>query len=288
MTQLHIASFATESEQPAVTRMLALLATKLQAEGVNVSHWAVTDYHALFDMPEGCVRIVSLAHELANTHLPWAEAEAMLEQRCALLCAAGGPVVVTTVFRHVDLPGEEDNGRSHALRVRIRRLNFLAAELSRRHGVFVADVDRILADTGGGARRTDYRLGGDAAADLAARGLAQVLVNNTLDAVMPFEAQERVMAALLAEYPVQRPCADVLPQEVISMGRGRRRQIVTTITDTVDENHMATMIRRVLSGQIPPRQAFEKLVSAVRKRGLRDSIDAVTTGMFRLLRASAP
>ncbi|MCE2574216.1 SGNH/GDSL hydrolase family protein [Komagataeibacter sp. FNDCR2] len=288
MTQLHIATFTTENELPALTRMLALLGERLGAEGVTMSHQAAAGHDALLDMPEGSVRVVSLAHELANAHVPWAEAERMLEHRCAALCERGDPVVIMTVFRHVDLPGEDDHTRSHALRVRIRRLNFLATELSRRHGVFVADLDRILADTGGVPLRTDYRLGGDAAVELAAQGLAQVVVNNALDAVMPFEAQERVMAALLAACPVQRHAADVMPQEVISMGRGRRRQIVTTITDTVDENHMATMIRRVLRGEIPPRQAFEKLVSAVRKRGLRDSIDAITSGMFRLLRASAP
>ncbi|MFT9375396.1 SGNH/GDSL hydrolase family protein [Komagataeibacter saccharivorans] len=287
MTQIHIATFVTENEQPTISRTMSLLRKGLEAEGASVSHMVATDYDSLLAMPAGSLRVMSMAHELTNTHVPWVQVAHTLDQRCALLCERGDPVMITTVFRHVDIPDEDDGGYSHALRIRIRRLNFLAAELSRRHGVFVADLDRMLADTGGTTLNTDYRLRSDTAAMIAAQGLALVVVNNALDAFMPFEAQERAKAILMAECPVQRNAASVMPQEVIAMGRGRRRQVVTTITDTVEENHMATLIRRVLTGQVPPGQAFEKLVSAVRKRGLRDSFDAISSGMFRLLRPSA-
>ena len=88
-------------------------------------------------------------------------------------------IFICNIFRHVDL-GINRNA-NHLLRERIRRLNLLALELSQTHGVGVIDIDRAMAHSGGRMLASDYRLGSQAALDVAGHTIAWTLFNFGLD-----------------------------------------------------------------------------------------------------------
>jgi hypothetical protein len=184
------------------------------------------------------------------------------------------------VLRHTGA-GEPD--ASHR-RIRIRRLNLLAAEISREHGAVVIDIDRLLADVGARRLGTDYRLQGAAAADLAGNSIAMEIILNGLDAFASVDVQDRARA-VLAEYKsaVALALPEIRPLNLISMGQGRRKQIVTTVIDTDQEAHVGWLIQQVLKRQIPPLEASNKLLQAVRRRGPKESLAMLASGVVRLI-----
>ncbi|GBQ87149.1 hypothetical protein AA13595_2087 [Gluconacetobacter johannae DSM 13595] len=281
MKQISVAAFVPPGEHATVARAAHILQAALGDEGAELACATVADFDRLQTATPGTIRIASLTPELDQLDTPWSEVEARLRQNYAALCDSGDTVLVTTIFRHIG--AQRDPDRAEALLVRIRRLNLLATELSRAYGLFVVDLDRIFSDVGAVRVLTDYGLDGQAAAELAGHALALGIVDNALDAALPFEAQERVKRAITASQPAIRPAPDLVPGNLMTMGKGRRRQVVSTITDSVQDNHVGWLIRQVLKGQIPPRQAADKLIHAVRRRGVQESLGLLTSGMVRLM-----
>ncbi|NVN11119.1 MULTISPECIES: SGNH/GDSL hydrolase family protein [Nguyenibacter] len=283
MKKIEAVFFGDAHERQVIARAASLLSDALESQGASLSHMMVHDFDSAVNAAPGTIRVMSLAPALRALDTPWPEVERDLLARYEALCAAGDPVLVPTLFRHVERSGQPDGAR---ILLRIRRLDLLAAELSRLYGAFVVDVDRVFADTGAMRLKTDYRAEGDAATELAGYTLALGITDNALDAALPFEVQERVKARIVAQAPASRPVPEITPRELMVMGKGRRRQVVSTITDAVQDNHVGWLLRQVVKGQIPPGQAIEKLVHAVRRRGVQESFSIVTAGLFKMIRAT--
>ena len=161
------------------------------------------------------------------------------------LCRRGDPVFVCTLLRHAEL---DDPDLALHRRIRIRRLNLLAADISRQSGAFVIDIDRRLADVGARRLGTDYRLHGATAADLAGNAIAREILVNGLDALASAEVQDRARAALARCQP-----AIALPslmRHLMPIGHGRRKQMVATVTDINQQGDASWLIRQVLRRRI--------------------------------------
>jgi hypothetical protein len=221
---------------------------------------------------EPCIVITSLLLETENYQEDWPDLEERLRSRYAALAADAADIVfVTTVFRHIS---EGDAAQRELLRLRIRRLNRLAADLSREYGIMVVDLDRDLADIGGRRLQTDYRLGGEYAEQVAARSMARALVSAGLDNHVPFELQSLVQEALSKEQltfsgPVT---TEVAPSNVLVLKSGRQKQVVKTIVNTDSGGHAGWLFYLLLSGKYSFKDAFLKLKGSVARRGLRASI----------------
>ncbi|HYS88019.1 MAG TPA: hypothetical protein VEN78_23920 [Bradyrhizobium sp.] len=225
----------------------------------------------------GSILVSSLVLEV-DAPEPWTDVEQRLRGIYAGLCARGDPVFICTVLRHTGA-GEPDASRR---RIRIRRLNLLAAEISREHGAFVIDIDRQLADVGARRLGTDYRLQGAAAADLAGNAIAMEIILNGLDTLASVDVQDRARA-MLAEYKSAVALPEIRPNNLMSMGQGRRKQIVTAIIDTDQEAHVGWLIQQVLRRQITPLEASNKLLQAARRRGAKESLAVLASGVVRLI-----
>ena len=225
----------------------------------------------------GSILVTSLVLEV-DTPEPWTDVEQRLRGIYAGLCARGDPVFICTVLRHTGA-GEPDASRR---RIRIRRLNLLAAEISREHGAFVIDIDRQLADVGARRLGTDYRLQGAAAADLAGNAIAMEIILNGLDTLASVDVQDRARA-MLADYKSAVALPEIRPSNLMSMGQGRRKQIVTAIIDTDQEAHVGWLIQQVLRRQITPLEASNKLLQAARRRGAKESLAVLASGVARLI-----
>lgn len=150
---------------------------------------------ALPDETGDAIMISSLGPEVGAAMRDWPSAEARLERDYRALAGRRPEALfLCTVFRHV--PAGPDEEAQVALRLAIRRLDFLAVRLSHATGLNVIDLDRALADTGALSLATDYRLGGAAAAKAAGREIAGAILAAGLDAWMSPEVQERAAAAL--------------------------------------------------------------------------------------------
>ena len=278
---IRIAAYAGDGERRAIEAAGRRLADALtEAEGMPRAIEA--DF---VEAPEqlaerDAIRVASLLPEVAHRETPWRQEEARLRALYAPLCESGSPFLFLTILRHVDASGED--GEADRIRVRIRRLNLLAIELSREHAVCVIDLDRVLADVGARRLRTDYRLGGDAAA-LAARTIATGIAVDALDGIVPFEVQDRARAIIAAQDATAATPTPTMGQNLMTLGRGRRRQTVSAITQTVPADHVGWLIRQVASGRIGPREAISKVGMAVRRRGARDSLALLTSGIGRMI-----
>lgn len=279
MTRIQIAAFVTENERLALSSGGGLLSRALEAEGAALDYAAVSSSAELSQAAAGTIRLMSMATQLASVDTPWAEVQAELSAWISDIAGTGDPVLVATVFRCITAE-QDPEGR---LLTRIRRLNLLAAELSREFGVFVVDLDRVLTDIGGMALDTDYRLQGKLAADVAGQALAMCVATNALDLYIPFEAQERTLAYLRAHDQAVHPEAVLTPANLMSMGSGRRRQRVSTNTDAVQEDQVRWLIDQVLKRKIGLGEASQKLLMAVRRRGARESFTLLAAGMARLI-----
>lgn len=279
MTRIQIAAFVTENERLALSSGGGLLSRALEAEGAALDYAAVSSSAELSQAAAGTIRLMSMATQLASVDTPWAEVQAELSAWISDIAGTGDPVLVATVFRCITAE-QDPEGR---LLTRIRRLNLLAAELSREFGVFVVDLDRVLTDIGGMALDTDYRLQGKPAADVAGQALAMCVATNALDLYIPFEAQERTLAYLRAHDQAVHPEAVLTPANLMSMGSGRRRQRVSTNIDAVQEDQVRWLIDQVLKRKIGLGEASQKLLMAVRRRGARESFTLLAAGMARLI-----
>lgn len=239
---------------------------------------------------QACVVITSPLAEVANHQEPWPSVERRLRQSYQRLAARDDVVVfICTVLRHVS--ADESAGQAQSKRVRIRRLNLLAAEISRETGIYVIDLDRSLADIGARALQTDYRLGGSYASEVAAKFMALAVISAGLDAFVSFEVQDQAKTMVaesqldLASRQVAAP--DIKPSNVLALGTGRRKQVVQTVVDTNTENHTSWLIRLMLSRQFGIADAVTKLKESIARRGWRASIVMILAAMQQLWRDRA-
>jgi hypothetical protein len=226
----------------------------------------------------GSILVTSLVLEVDTPEL-WEDAEPRLRKLYAGLCERGDPIFVCTVLRHT---GAGEPALALRRRIRIRRLNLLAADISREHGAFVIDIDRRLADVGARRLGTDYRLQGAAAADLTGNAIAMEIVLNGLGTLASFDVQDRARD-VLAQYKSAVALPEIKPKNLMAMGQGRRKQIVTTIIDADQEAHVGWLIQQVLKRQITPREASNRLLQAIRRRGARESLAVLASGVVRLI-----
>jgi hypothetical protein len=226
----------------------------------------------------GSILVTSLVLEVDTPEL-WEDAEPRLRKLYAGLCERGDPVFICTVLRHT---GAGEPALALSRRIRIRRLNLLAADISREHGAFVIDIDRRLADVGARRLGTDYRLQGAATADLAGNAIAMEIVLNGLGTLASFDVQDRARD-VLAQYKSAVALPEIKPKNLMAMGQGRRKQIVTTIIDPDQEAHVGWLIQQVLKRQITPREASNRLLQAIRRRGARESLAVLASGVVRLI-----
>jgi hypothetical protein len=118
----------------------------------------------------------------AQSQRPLQQVEASWRGAIESLAGAREHVIVCTVFRHVG-SSDEALQTAEALRERIRRLNLLVIALSQSLGVTVADIDRLFAHLGSRALRTDYRLQGSVAAEVAGYAIATAALSALEDAL---------------------------------------------------------------------------------------------------------
>jgi hypothetical protein len=276
------------NERAAVSRAATLLESSLSAasgEPVTVRCQFETSLNALQGFEERCIIMISLLPEVANYRDSWVEVEKRFRERCQALMSADGAVVfLCTVFRHVATGDSADPARL----VRIRRLDLLAAELSRESGLFIVDLDRSLADIGASKLRTDYRLDGEYASQAAGKFIALAVLAAGLDAYLPFEVQDAARATVAnVQLNLMGPVVakrDMVLPSILKLGQGRRKQVVATIVDTDKDSYAGWLIHQMMTGQFGIRDAFAKLRQSVARRGLRSSMAIVLAAAWQALR----
>ena len=284
-SSLLIAAYVSEDERAAVEMAAGYLGRAL-SQATEVP-WTCTctfspDLEALRHRHEVEMMVTSFLPELERIDEPWAQTEQRLRTTYTLLRERGAMVFICTVLRHVG--GDKEPEAIDALRIRIRRLNFLAAEISHETGAYVIDLDRFLADIGARRLQTDYRLKGAAAHQLAGHFMAVTLVNNALDAVVPFEVQEAAEAILttfrpaVAAFDGSRPGV-TLKKRVVPIGQGRRKQLVLPIK--APDAFVGWYIQQVLRGAIGPAEAYHRLMQNVRDRGIYECFLMLSSGLLR-------
>jgi hypothetical protein len=276
------------TEEPALRSAAEKLSSSLSAaagEPFDFRCAFVGTIEAFEPVGEASIVITSFLSEVDGYEEPWPHVERRLRSAYATLSRRENLVVfVCTVLRHIARDG--DTERAQARRIRIRRLNLFAAELSREMGIYVIDLDRALADVGARALETDYRLAGHYAAEAAAKCIALTLLAVGLDAYASFEVQDAAKA-IVARYELPRATPAVtspeMPYNVIAMGVGRRTQFVAPVYRAAQE-HQAWLVRSLLTCKISFPVAWAKLLDSVGRRGVKSSVKIFISGIRTLLR----
>jgi hypothetical protein len=260
--------------------------TAASGEPVSVRCQFEASLDALKTSDGACIIIASLLLEAANYQEPWNTVEARLRDRCQDLTSIDGAVVfLCTVFRHVPL----DDHAAQSRLLRIRRLNLLAAELSRETGLFIIDLDRSLADIGASKLLADYRLGSQYASEAAAKFIALALISAGLDNYVSFEIQDAAKAIVAgSQLNLMKPAIakrDIVLPHVLKLGPGRRKQAVATVVDTDKDNHAGWLLHLLMTGQFGIRDAFTKLKQSIARRGFRSSVAIVLAAVRQALRS---
>jgi hypothetical protein len=140
------------------------------------------------------ILIASLLHEMERPQEPIAATEARWRMALDPLLTQGAPIFLRTIFRHIGEPPRD--GTPSPMLERSRRLNRMVVGLSQRHGIGVIDIDRACAHIGARGLRTDWRLAGPVAAEVAGHTTAWSLLSHGLDELIDPELQERAKAHL--------------------------------------------------------------------------------------------
>jgi hypothetical protein len=226
------------------------------------------DGEGLFRTLSSDAYLISLRTFLDPVERDWSELHTHLDQQIGTLAQTGKPVFLLTLFRNV--PIEDDPAQAARRLVRLRRLNLSAMEVSRLHGVFIVDIDRALADIGALALATDYRLRGDPAARVCAITLGRCLVSNAMDDQLSVTQQDQIRTWWeedLAAHALVTAPAQIVPTNLMTLGHGRKRQRASTITDTIQENHVGWLVGQFAKGRISPQEALTRFTLAIRRRG---------------------
>jgi hypothetical protein len=273
---ISIAALVSENERAAVQLATGHLARAVsQAAGTPWTCDCVfaADLAALQQNVDAAIVVTSFLPELENVAEPWAEVENRLRTTYAALCERGTPVFICTVLRHIG--HDVDAETADALMVRIRRLDLLAAEISRESGAFVIDFDRVLADVGARRLQTDYRLGGNAAAEMAGHFLASTVLGNAPEELVSFELQDAARDILDGSGPAvaasEAAKSTAKKLELRAVGQGRRKQVVVSVVHTERDVYAGWFMRQVLRGKIGPGEVAQRLLRAVRQHGVLGS-----------------
>jgi len=171
-------------ERPVLARAARHLGAALEAAGRPPAEVRVTFLDSLAAAARGDApdfAVVSLLPELWGDE-PVAAVDARWRAALQALPAAWPPVLVCTIFRHVDPTLPPD--RREALRERIRRLALCAIEISHDTGANVIDLDRTLAHVGGRPLASDCRFQSEAAIEVAARTVVRAILALGQDAAI--------------------------------------------------------------------------------------------------------
>jgi hypothetical protein len=281
---IHVEAGVSAAELAAINCASVLLGEILSEAGTPIT--AVTfalpasiDVEPPLEPPS--MLVTSLLGEVENIEEPWPETAERLRARYLALCGSPGRLVyICTVFRHVS--GARDCRTTSARRVRIRRLNLLAAEISNETGALVIDIDRVFADLGAQALETDFHLGGPVARERAAGLIATTILTTGLDDHVPFDVQQAAQL-LLAARPSSHAPKTVVGQT--SMVRSGRR-VQTVERAAISENQAAAYVRQALAGKIPLREVLRRLARATARHGAGYPAGIVLSGLLRSLRPS--
>lgn len=179
-----VAAAVDACEEPVLRRAAALLGDALEAcggSGIEVQVSFARSLSAIARQAAPSYVVASLLPELAGDE-PVTAVEARWRAALAALPATFPPVLVCTIFRHVD--ASLDPLRREALRERIRRLALAAIEISHDTGANVIDFDRTLAHVGGRALGSDCRFARDAAIEVGACAVARAILAMARDDVI--------------------------------------------------------------------------------------------------------
>ncbi|PNG24720.1 hypothetical protein [Methylocella silvestris] len=272
-------------EQAALSLAALRVADCLAAAGADACRLdcAFADIDAPPDVPGGReLFIASLLPEVERFAEPWNETETRLRARMGEAARSHEFLYLLTVFRSVH--EGDDPALAAARRIRIRRLNLLAADVSRETGALVIDVDRALADVGARVLATDYRLSGVFAAEAVARCVAGALLTTAFDdhvAAGAIEAARAHLASLPPPWPNEASArAPAAGLNTLSMRVGGFAQTVQTFGES--ENQAALYLRALASGKISPWDALGRFRTAVERRGLRNCAALAWNGAAHL------
>jgi hypothetical protein len=287
MSNISIVAFVTEDERQAVKLAASHIAQALgEATGRAWTCDCVfsTDMETLRNSGKSGIIVTSLLTELVNFEKPWPPTERRLRAAYADLTESGYPVFVCTILRHVSR--DEESGADGSLRIFIRRLNLLAAEISRETKAYVIDIDRVLADIGARRLQTDYRLAGSAATETVGHLIAHSLINYALEALVSYEVQDAAKGILASRRPSIGECDIKQPKStrkktLLSVGRGRQKQTFLPENRTIPQNFSGLLIKQVLRGDVRPALAFQRLLKAVRRLGVRETASLIATGLSK-------
>jgi hypothetical protein len=265
-----LAAKVEDSELDAIRLAAGLLQKSLSEAGepIEVQYRPCSSFDEMKRSQNDAIVLTSLLAEVENYAEPWATVERRLQDYYAALSEkTGGQIFVLTVFRYV---GTNEHQDSSAKLVRIRQLNRLAADLSRRYGVLVVDLDRDLANVGARRLQTNYRLGGGLVTSLVGRSIALALLSAGLDEYVAFDIQDEARNAILRDRSdFNLPLVtDVAPSNTLSLTSGRRKQVVKTIVDNNSESHASWLIHLLLSGKLGIGDAAKKLQKSIARRGI--------------------
>jgi hypothetical protein len=279
------------AEQAAVRQAAEQLAASL-TKVAGATYAVECAFPSTLDAVDRSVRpailLTSLVGEVDTPGEAWPATEQRLRATYKTLCDDGRLMVfISTVLRQVPTDGPSD--AAMARRIRIRRLNLLAPELSRETGCFVVDVDRTLADIGAAPLKTDFRLGGPFAAAAAGKSIAMTLLSAGLDDAVPIDVQERARGLIAAYRPPSEATTfgramQPLGVHIVAERTGRRAQIVQPVRYLVDDDQVDLQVRRLMSGQIGPGAALGMLLRSVGHHGVRSTAKRTASGIGRYLR----
>ena len=268
-----VAARGTDVENAALSLVLTRFSTCLAGFGANAPEVRVFKQGAGdADAPVAANFIMSslLSDVVAGDHTPWDDIERRVRQRYSSLSKAGPRHYVCTVFRHV--PPDATPG----LRARIRKLNLLAAELSRATGLFVIDVDRSLADIGARAFATDFRLTGPYATEAVAREIAATFLGTGFDAAFSREARDLLKAMMADWQPAHAPMVDL---SASFRPAGPESRTVTRFS--TKEAQVADFLGQALRGRLRPRAVLEAAGKVIRRDGLGGFVRLAWKGLLK-------
>lgn len=273
---------ATAQEQAAVRLATRRIAECLSAAGAEAVAFELQPDDATPTADQQGARLVieSLLPEVERFADPWSASEARVRARIDHRAAPDQLLYLMTVFRSV--AADEDPATAAAKRVRIRRLNRLAVELSHQTGASIIDLDRALADVGAHALGTDFRLRGESAIEASARCIADAWLATALDdrvTATKLDAARIHLAGLArawSEAGAALASATDLNMVAIrsSSGLTRSAQFFST-----PESRISLHLRALASGKISPSDALARLLRAVRHHGLRRCTMLMWNGM---------
>ena len=265
-----LAAMVEDGELDAIKQAAGLLQKSLSEAGepIEVRCRPCSSLDDMKRSQDNGIVLTSLLAEVENYAEAWEPVEQRLKDYYAALSeSTGGQIIVLTVFRHVDTNEHQDTS---AKLIRIRQLNRLAADLSRRYGVLVADIDRDLANIGARRLQTNYRLGGPQVTKLVGRSIALALLSAGLDEYVAFDIQDEARNQILRDRSdFNLPLVtDVAPSNTLALNSGRRKQVVKTIVDNNSENHASWLIHLLLTGKLGIGDAAKKLQKSIARRGI--------------------